>query len=615
MDSLFERAAIEYSENPAVIFEDQTLTFDALNTKVNQLARILIDKGLNLEQPVAIMMDRSEKLPAVLLAVIRAGGAYLPLDPEHPVDRIQFILDEAEVSCVMIDSAFENKIPSGFNCFHVDAEWSKLDALGEGVVKSKAKPDSLAYIIYTSGSTGKPKGVMVEHHSICNRLLWMQESFELDIYDRVLQKTPYTFDVSVSEFFMPLTTGACLVMARPGGHKETDYLIRVINQYGITILHFVPSMLSLFLTNANASSCSGLKSVICTGEVLSKKHEQLFMSLLPSVDLYNFYGPTEAAVEVSTWHCNQEKSYSFVPIGQAIANTQLHILDDDFLQVPIGSIGELFIAGVQVARGYVNRAALTAERFLPDPFSKKTDAKMYRTGDLVRFHDEGVIEYLGRNDFQVKIRGLRIELGEIENVLLAQQGVSQAVVAAKETKGDMSLIAYAVLENSSTDRETLRNGLSQSLPDYMVPHHFVFIADMPLTSSGKADRTALLKLDVAAVVRDVEEGGLPTTPDQVYLADLWKQFIEIDEIFIEDNFFDIGGHSLLAAKVNAYILNDRGIDIPLRVFITSTLEQIVEHCFVVKGDASNNKSKDPDIIPGTKKQGWVSKLFNRKPKD
>lgn len=612
---MFEKAAAEHSENTAVIFEDQILTFEALNNKVNQLARILIDKGLDLEQPVAIMMDRSEKLPAVLLAVMRAGGAYLPLDPEHPIDRIQFILDEAKVSCVMIDSAYEDKVPLGFDCFHVDSEWSQLEFQGREVVQSRAKPTSLAYIIYTSGSTGKPKGVMVEHRSICNRLLWMQESFELDADDKVLQKTPYTFDVSVSEFFMPLTTGACLIMARPGGHKEVDYLIRVINQYGITILHFVPSMLSLFLANANAASCSCLKSVICTGEVLNKVHEQLFFNLLPTVDLYNFYGPTEAAVEVSTWHCNQEQSYSFVPIGRAIANTQLYILDDDFIQLPIGSVGELFIAGVQVARGYVNRPELTAERFLSDPFSKDSNAKMYRTGDLVRFHDDGVIEYLGRNDFQVKIRGLRIELGEIENVLLAQQGVSQAVVAAKETKGEISLIAYVVLDNAKTERKTLRNGLRQSLPDYMVPHHFVFITDMPLTSSGKADRNALLKLDVAAMVRDAEEGVLPSTPDQVYLADLWKQFIEIDEVFLDDNFFDIGGHSMLAAKVSAYTLSDRGIDIPLRLFISSTLEQIVEHCFVVKLDASRDKLTETAILTGTKRRGWLSRLLNIKQKD
>jgi amino acid adenylation domain-containing protein len=344
---------------------------------------------------------------------MRAGAAYLPLDPDHPIDHIQFILDEAKVNCVMIDRAFENKIPSGFDCFSVDSEWGHLDVhVGESV-KSRARSDSLAYIIYTSGSTGKPKGVMVEHHSICNRLLWMQENFELGTDDRVLQKTPYTFDVSVSEFFMPLITGACLVVARPGGHKEADYLIQVINQYCITLLHFVPSMLSLFLADANAVSCSGLKSVICTGEVLSKEHEKLFLNLLPCVDLYNFYGPTEAAVEVSTWLCNQEKSYSFVPIGRVIANTQLYILDDDFMQLPIGSVGELFIAGVQVTRGYVNRPELTAERFLSDPFSRDSNAKMYRTGDLVRFHDDGVIEYLGRNDFQVKIRGLRVELGEI----------------------------------------------------------------------------------------------------------------------------------------------------------------------------------------------------------
>lgn len=619
LDSLFEAAAIEHAKNKAVIFEDQTLTFEALNTKVNQLARILIDKGLGLEQPVAIMMDRSEKLPAVLLAVMRAGGAYLPLDPDHPIDRIQFILDEAKVNCVMVDSTFENKIPAGFDCFHVDREWHQLDALGKETVESRAKPNSLAYIIYTSGSTGKPKGVMVEHRSICNRMLWMQESFELDANDRILQKTPYTFDVSVWEFFMPLTTGACLVMARPGGHKEADYLVDTINQYKITLMHFVPSMLSLFILDPNAASCKGLKRVVCSGEALSKEHEQKFLDLLPNVDLYNFYGPTEAAVEVSTWHCNQDKSYGFVPIGRTVANTQLHILDTDFMPVPIGTVGELFIAGVQVARGYVNRPELTAERFISDPFSNDPNARMYRTGDLVRFHDDGVIEYLGRNDFQVKIRGLRIELGEIENVLLAQHGVSQAVVAAKETKGDMSLIAYVVVENANIEREILRKALALSLPDYMVPHHFVFIANMPLTSSGKADRNALLELEVVAVDRDASEADLPSSPDEVYLADLWKQFIDIDEIFMDDNFFDIGGHSLLAAKVSAFVLDDRGIDIPIRAFITSTLGQIVDSYFVDRiGETRNGCSQENPSdevsevvpIPESKKRGWISRLFN-----
>lgn len=602
IDSLVGQASAENHESEAIIFENTTINYAEFNRQVNQLASKLIDEGLQFEQPVAVLMHRSEKMPIVLTAIMKAGGAYLPLDPEHPIERIAYILEESKAAFVIVDAGLESSLPESSPHRMVEELWNNLEHYGGGITSSRARPDGLAYIIYTSGSTGKPKGVMVEHRSICNRLFWMQERFSLGSNDRVLQKTPYTFDVSVWEFFMPLTTGACLVMARPEGHRDPDYLIQTINELSITLTHFVPSMLSMFLLNPNASSCTGLKKVVCSGEALSKEHEKKFLELLPDTELHNYYGPTEAAVEVTTWQCQLSDAYSFVPIGRAAPNTKMYILDEKLNQVPIGAEGELYIGGVQVARGYINNQELTDKVFIDDPFTNN-HFKLYRTGDLARFHDDGVIEYLGRNDFQVKIRGLRIELGEIETVLNAQEHVAQAVVVAKQVELDTNLVAFIAYKDVEPGREALVLSLSNVLPAYMLPQHFVFLNEIPLTSSGKADRKALLALDIDMSSRDGEDGGLPKTEAEIYLAELWQSLLSIDEVYVDDNFFDIGGHSLLAVNATVQIKKDKGRDVPLQSFMSNNLSQIADKYI------ANEADDIADTQHAQSKKGWFSSLF------
>ncbi|WP_236313809.1 amino acid adenylation domain-containing protein, partial [Pseudomonas lactis] len=395
-----------------------------------------------------------------------------------------------------------------------------------------------AYVIYTSGSTGQPKGVINEHAGVVNRLLWMQDAYGLKAHDAVLQKTPFSFDVSVWEFFWPLFTGARLVMARPEGHKDPAYLCEVIAAEHITTLHFVPSMLDVFLAHGDISQAVGLVRVMCSGEALPGSLVRRFKQQLPGIGLYNLYGPTEAAVDVTAWNCARPEVPDNPPIGKPIANTRLYVLDGQLQPVPLGVAGELFIAGVQVARGYLNRPELTAERFLDDPF---TPGRMYRTGDLGRYLPDGTLEYLGRNDDQVKIRGLRIELGEIQARLIEHPAVKDAVVVAR----DQRLVAYYT--GVPTDIDSLRAQLLQHLPDFMVPALFMHLDAWPLSPNGKLDRKALPAPGMDAL--QVREYAAPEGDTEVLMAQLWAELLKVERVGRHDNFFELGGHSLLAVSL------------------------------------------------------------------
>jgi amino acid adenylation domain-containing protein len=483
--------------------------------------------------------------------VLKAGAAYVPLDPSYPAERLAYMLEDSAVPILLTHSHLAARLPT------TAAEVMRLDGDGaespsaESVPPQSVDPDGLAYMIYTSGSTGRPKGALNTHRAIVNRLLWMQDEYGLAPTDSVLQKTPFSFDVSVWEFFWPLITGATLVVARPDGHRDASYLAKLIEREGITTLHFVPSMLQLFLETADVGRCGSLRRVICSGEALPADLARRFFERLPHVELHNLYGPTEAAVDVTAHPCVSGDEDATIPIGRPVANTAIHLLDGRGEPVPLGVAGELFIGGVQVGRGYWRRPGLTAERFVPDAFSDVPGARMYRTGDLARRRADGEVEYLGRTDFQVKLRGFRIELSEVEAALAALPGVREAVAVVREdVAGDARLVAYLVPSaDEAPSAEALRDALSMRLPEHLVPTEFVVLERIPLTPSGKADRRAL-PAPGAAPARAARERVPPRTPAEKAVAAIWAEVLHRDDIGAEDNFFTVGGHSLLLAQVH-----------------------------------------------------------------
>ena len=476
-----EEQAARTPDALALVFEGASLTYAELNRRANQLARYLGGLGVKPDARVAICVERGFAMVVALLAVLKAGGAYVPLDPAYPAERLKYMLEDSAAVALLTQSRLAGMFAEVSHATPVvdltapypawrEQPETDPDRAGLGLL-----PTHLAYVIYTSGSTGKPKGVMVEHRSLVNRLVWMQSAYGLDASDAVLQKTPFSFDVSVWEFFWPLMTGARLVIARPEGHKDPAYLVETIERNKITTVHFVPSILQVFLDQANVAQCSSLVRIISSGEALPAALARETLGRLSHVALHNLYGPTETTVDVTAWTYEPDLTLTSIPIGRPIANTRVYILDPAGEPVPVGVAGELFIGGVGVARGYLNRPELTAERFLADPFAAEAGARMFRSGDLCRWLADGNIEYLGRNDFQVKIRGFRIELGEIEARLAEHAEVHAAVVIAREdTPGEKRLVAYLVPAAGAKLRDRdLRGFLGGNLPDYMIPHSFI----------------------------------------------------------------------------------------------------------------------------------------------
>ncbi|MFD0266205.1 amino acid adenylation domain-containing protein [Streptomyces sp. NPDC127106] len=561
---------------PAVVGDgERTLTYRELDERAGRLARILTHHGVGPETFVAVMLHRSVDLVVALLAVLKTGAAYVPVDPDYPSDRVAWMLSDAAPTALVTTNGVV--VPDGaarrtHRVLLDDPETAA--ALNEGPALSReaaVEPENPAYVIYTSGSTGRPKGVVVPQRGIVNRLLWMQDHLGLTGGDRVLQKTSMSFDVSVWEFFWPLVTGASLVVARPGGHRDALYLAELIRRAGVTTMHFVPSMLEEFLLEPEAAGCTGLRRVVCSGEALPARTRDRFFELLPGTELHNLYGPTEASVDVTAWRCDARDSDRSVPIGEPVWNTRLHVLDPWLRPAPVGVAGELYLAGVQLARGYWGRAALTAERFVADPFDP-AGGRMYRTGDVVRRRPDGVLEYLGRIDDQVKVRGFRIELGEVEAALAAVPGVAQAAAVAREDRpGDVRLVGYVVPEPHAQPRPAeLRRALADRLPGYMVPNVFVTVPALPLSPNGKLDRKAL---PAPASGRSGGGGGgrRAATPREEVLCRLFAEVLDVSEVGVDDGFFDLGGHSLLATRLASRIRTELGADIDVRtVFENST---------------------------------------------
>ncbi|WP_081011898.1 non-ribosomal peptide synthetase [Burkholderia multivorans] len=576
---LIEESAARTPEAVAVVFGDSALTYGELNARANRLAHYLRERKVGPEVLVGICMERSFEMIVGLLAVLKAGGAYVPLDPTYPAERLAYMLDDAAPAMLFSQQHLLDVLPPAWRektgrvvCLDADqAAWQDRPATNPDECSG---PDNLAYVIYTSGSTGRPKGAMVSHRGAANRLDCMRETYRLNASDRFLQKTPYTFDVSVWEVFLPLRCGATLVMAEPEAHKDPERLGELIDAHGITVVHFVPSMLSAFVRYTSRASLHSVKHLFCSGEALP-------LALLAEARrmcdarIHNLYGPTEVSIDVTAWSVPEGglDGLTSVPIGKPIRNTRTYILDEALNAVPVGVPGELYLGGVGVGRGYVNRPDLTAERFMPDPYAAEEGARMYRTGDLARYTREGEIEYLGRTDHQVKIRGFRIELGEIEAALLTQPGVDETVVVADTAHSSGARLIGYVAGASLPSSGELKAGLRELLPDYMVPSVFVALESLPLNTNGKVDRRALPSPDAERIDADAEYVA-PSGDRQVRLHAIWCELLGNERIGVRDNFFEAGGHSLLATQLVSRIRDVFDIDLPLRsVFTMPTIEQ------------------------------------------
>lgn len=566
LHSLIE-AQVERTPNAlAAIYETETLSYRALNARANRLAHSLRDLGAGPGVLVAVYCERSLEMVVALLAVMKSGAAYVPVDPGYPADRVAYMLADAQAPVVLTQARLRPHLPAGeAKVLVLDGpEPAWMDAAEANPV-SGARADDLAYVIYTSGSTGQPKGAMNSHRGIVNRLCWMQEEYGLTANDRVLQKTPFSFDVSVWEFFWPLLTGAALVLARPGGHRDNTYLTELIRRDQITTVHFVPSMLQAMLDDPTVKRCDGLKRVICSGEALTRNQVERFFATLPGVELHNLYGPTECAVDVTAWPL-ETTSGTDVPIGRPVANTAIYVLDQNKRLVPPGVAGEIYIGGIQVGAGYWRKPELSADRFVKDPVSAVPGARMYRTGDNGRWLENGALDYLGRRDGQVKIRGFRIETGEIEAVIRGLPGLRDvAVVARQDREGDRRLVAYLVSE-SATPLSTadIRAALATGLPDYMIPAAFVWMGALPLSVNGKLDRKALPQPEYESSLGY----AAPRTATEAQLAQILAGVLGLEKVGIHDSFFELGGDSILLLQV---ISRARAAALPL------TARQIFDH--------------------------------------
>ncbi|MFC2140845.1 amino acid adenylation domain-containing protein [Acidobacteriota bacterium] len=503
LHQLFEEQVERTPGKPAAIFKKQTFTYRELNEKANQVAWLLRRKGVEPDHTVAVMVERSLEMIAGLMAILKSGGAYLPISPDYPGKRINHMLMDSSTKIILTQGKFVDKIKANLD---MEIEIINLEA-DEHFQESPVNlppingPQNLAYVIYTSGSTGKPKGVMIEHCSVVNRLHWMQKKYPINENDTILQKTPFFFDVSVWELFWWSIVGASVCFLLSGFEKFPQAIVETVETSHITTMHFVPSMMSAFLgymeNSGEIQRLANLKRVFCSGEALKPAHVERFNKTLYQQNgtrLTNLYGPTEATVDVSYFDCPTETDgteIQCIPIGKPIDNIQLYILDEDFREQPVGTEGELCIGGVGLARGYLNRPKLTSKKFVEHRSYGSYRSYIYRTGDLARWLPDGNIEFLGRMDFQVKIRGLRIELGEIESILSNHPAVQDCVVLVKETTETIiNLVAYMVTKTEIAEVE-IKKYMKSLLPDYMVPSEFVVLDALPVTPSGKVDRKKL----------------------------------------------------------------------------------------------------------------------------
>ncbi|MFC9538783.1 amino acid adenylation domain-containing protein [Lysinibacillus sp. NPDC056959] len=544
---LFEKQVNATPFNIAVDFEGEILTYQQLNERANQLAHFLREQGVGPDTLVGIYVERSLEMIIGLLGILKAGGTYVPIDPTYPEKRIEYVLEDTNVSIVLTQENLKTRIikdgvqvvclTSKSDCFRYNCD--NLD--------NNTTLKNLIYVIYTSGSTGNPKGVMVQHEGIVNYLTWMQKNFELTHEDKVIQKAPFSFDASIREIFWPLISGAQLIIAKPNGHKDTDYLLELVINKEITTIVFVPSMLKVFLQHEGIKRCTSLKRVFSSGEALSISLQQSFHNVIKA-DLINLYGPTEASVTATAWKSKRDKQLSFIPIGKSIDNVKVYVLDNKLIPVPTGVPGEMYISSVGLARGYLNQSDLTRQAFVHNPFNDGLSPYLYKTGDIGRLHLDGTIEYLGRKDFQVKVRGFRIELSEIDYALSQYPAIYEAVVVKQNfNEDDNRLVAYIVPRSKTSDLKIIdiKKYLKGKLPEYMIPSSFVFLDELPLSHNGKLDRKALPKPEYISDQEYIE----PRTESEKILSKVWCEVLQTSDIGIDDNFFELGGDSILGMQI------------------------------------------------------------------
>ncbi|TQV68006.1 amino acid adenylation domain-containing protein [Exilibacterium tricleocarpae] len=566
----------------AVTYDERRLTYNELNIRSNQLANHLIKNGVGPEVRVGLCIERSLDMIIGILGIIKAGAAYVPIDTEYPSQRIESLIEDSGIYILLVQKSLQ-KLPANLKAvshLYIDESWPTIARESCAPPKVSVHPENLLYVIYTSGSTGRPKGVMVTHAGLSAHIAWKKRVFGLNAEDTILQKTPIGFDVSVWEWSVPLVTGANLQLAAPGGHRDPAYLLDLIESKRITVVQAVPSLLGELLREADEKKIRSLRYLFCGGEPLSPGLCSKFKDLNSQTLMYNFYGPSEATIDSTYWLFDTSQQSEVVPIGRPVDNGQIYILDKSLNPVPIGVVGEIYIGGDILGRGYDNRQDITALNFIPNRYSEIAGDRLYRSGDLGRYLLNGDVEYIGRIDYQVKIRGFRIELGEIESALFEIPEVDKAVVVAHcrdQVSQSYYLAAYIVLKSkSSCDQSKLRDELKRLLPEYMIPSFFILLQALPLTENGKLDRKALPEPDISELPD--QSYAAPRTETELALVDIWSDVLRIktENLGVNTNFFDLGGDSILSLQIIARARN-KGIQLtPRQMFENQTISELAK---------------------------------------
>ncbi|PHV70428.1 amino acid adenylation protein [Sporanaerobium hydrogeniformans] len=582
---LFEKQAIENQNKMALKFRDKTFTYKELNQKGNQVAHYLRSIGVKNGELVGIYLERSEQMIVVLLGILKAGAVYVPLDPTHPQERNNYIIKKSAMKWLMTHTELEGDVThEGLQKICIDQKWEVIEKGCCENLDINYKESDLAYVIFTSGSTGKPKGVAIRHEGVANYLLCMRETLDLSGDERALATITITFDVSVSEIFLPLISGATLIFVGSEEVKDGMKLKALIDEEGITLMQPTPSTLYMLL-DAGWKGNQRL-SIVVGGEAWNI---QLAKKLMEDEikSLWNVYGPTETTIYSTIAKITSENT--FIPLGQPIDQTTLYVLDEKMNPIEVGEEGELYIGGVGVAKGYLNNEELTRESFIQNPFGEEQE-RIYKTGDIIKRVDKETLAYIGRKDFQVKIRGFRIELGEIEKAILMQPGVSQAVVVAVTKDKDTRLCAYVKgLINNSLNTLEVRHNLEKLLPPYMIPNFIIALEEFPQTSNGKIDRKALMNQEVQSI--ETNDYVAPRTEFEQEIANLWEELLDIEGIGIKENFLELGGHSLMANRLIIRMNKSFGTTLTLLDILSSKLT-IEDMARIVEDNLLSNLSEE-----------------------